>query len=225
MRSLMIQTLVVVTGFVGCAPSSSWGPGRGGDRLEVLTSYTIAISKRDYKSAAALLAGPDRMRIASVDAGILPEYRDRIRAMRLTTLLENPLIEVSHGMIAGIPDLLPVLAQASVWTLDSGQAELPGVTENEVPQKKPGEAKEEALRKTAQAFFKSVQRAEWGPALGFLNAKERESFQDRKGNIKVEAKKRLSAVDTASWEALRLMDGRLTGVILIIPEGDGEGDY
>jgi hypothetical protein len=39
--------------------------------------------------------------------------------------------------------------------------------------------------------------------------------------VKEEARQRLAEADTADWEALTLKDGKLTGVVLIIPENTG----
>jgi hypothetical protein len=78
--------------------------------LDVLTSFSLALSKYNFRDAARYLAPADRAKLAGAEEGILPEYRDRVRAIRRTTLLNNPLIEVRHGLIYGIPDLLPVIA-------------------------------------------------------------------------------------------------------------------
>jgi hypothetical protein len=109
MRSILFSALAAAL-LTGCGSSAFPGfsdPGK--KRLDVLTSFTLALSKRDFLEAAAYLAPADRAKLAD-DAGILPQYRERVRAIRRATLMNNPLVEVRHGLISGIPDILPVLA-------------------------------------------------------------------------------------------------------------------
>jgi hypothetical protein len=181
----------------------------------------LALSKHDFRDAARYLAPADRAKLADAEEGILPEYRERVRAIRRTTLLNNPLIEVRGGLIYGIPDVLPVLALGSVDSLglkditDSGIAAVPdsaGAARTE---------EREELRRTAEAFFRAVSRRDWGKAMAYLDEQERGDFLDAKGRLKGESRQRLAAVDTAEWQSLTLKDGKLTGVVLIIPESAG----
>lgn len=223
MRSSWLTALLVVMGLSGC--SSSAFPGRSDpkqERLDVLTSFTLALSKRDYRAAAGYLSPEDRAKLATAEAGILPEYRERVRAIRRATLLNNPLIEIRHGLIYGIPDVLPVLAQGHADSLDlhagpdTGWAMVPDSTRNDA-------AGEKELKRTAEGFFHAVSKQEWEKALGFLAPGERQEFLDPKGKLKAGDRWRLASVDTSQWEALTLRDGKLTGVVLIIPEPRDRG--
>jgi hypothetical protein len=221
MRSLWLPALLAMMGFAGCSASAF--PGRADpkqERLDVLTSFTLALSKHDYRAAAGFLAPEDRAKLASADAGILPEYRERVGAIRRATLLNNPLIEIRRGFIFGIPDVLPVLAQGHADSLDlhaspdTGWAAVPDSTRSEA-------AREKELKRAAGAFFRAVSKQEWERALGLLDPGERQEFLDPKGKLKADEKWRLASVDTTQWEALTLKDGKLTGVVLIIPEPRG----
>jgi hypothetical protein len=223
MRSSLLQALVVVLGLVGCSSTAfPAGDSTGRDRLDVLTSFSLALSKYDFREAARYLAPADRAKLAGAEEGILPEYRNRIRAIRRTTLLNNPLIEVKHGLIYGISEVLPVL--------DLGQADTPGApaSADSLLAVLPDSARiadsagREALRRASDAFFRAVSRRDWKKALAYLDVQERGDFVDAKGKMKEEARQRLAEVDTAGWEALTLKDGKLTGVVLIIPEKTGK---
>ena len=150
--------------------------------------------------------------------GILPEYRDRVRAIRRTTLLNNPLIEVKHGLIYGISDVLPVLALGEADTL--GLHVRPDSLVAVVPDSgKIAESRnQKELKRTSEAFFRAVSRRDWKKAMDYLDVQDRGDFLDAKGKVKEEARERLAEVDTSEWDALTLKDGKLTGVVLIIPE-------
>lgn len=218
MRSPRLPVLLAVMGIVGCSTSAfprHSDPKQ--ERLDVLTSFTLALSKHDYRAAAAYLAPEDRAKLAGAEAGILPEYRERVSAIRRATLLNNPLIEIRRGLIYGIPDVLPVLAQGHADSLDlhaapdTGWAAVPDSTRSEA-------TREKELKRAAEAFFHAVSKQEWEKALGYLAPGERQEFLDPKGKLKAEDRWRLASVDTSQWGALTLRDGKLTGVVLIIPE-------
>jgi hypothetical protein len=218
MRLSLLQALLWVSGLVGCSSSAfrtAFNPER--ERLDVLTSYSLALSKRDYREAAKFLAPEDRSRIANPDQGILPEYRERVRAIRRTTLMNNPLIEVRRGLIHGIPDILPVLALGSVDT--SAEESDTGFAQQPAPDRLPDSLAREELHRTARAFFQAVSRREWRKALGYVDVQEKEGFLDAKGVVRDATRRRLAAADTSGWEALTLKDGKLTGIVLLIPDG------
>lgn len=223
MRSQLLHFLVAASVFVGCASTAGKGTGGSGqDRLDVLTSYTLALSKRDYAEAARYLSPADRSRLAGADGTILPEFRERVGAIRLSTLMNNPLIEVTDGLITGIPDVLPVIAvgetdSAAALAADVPEApETPAVDPSQTDSAVAARARKE-LKSTATAFFSAVTRRDWNRALGYLDAHERQDFVDARGKIKETARQRLSEADTSGWQALTLKDGKLTGVVLIIP--------
>src|SRR3990167_1009829 len=87
--------LAAIFFLVGCAggggPASN--PGKG-DRLDILTNFTLALSKRDFRTATDMLAPTERTLFLDGGGKVLPEYKERLRAMRLTTLVNNPSILV-----------------------------------------------------------------------------------------------------------------------------------
>jgi hypothetical protein len=217
MRLSLLQALMWVSGLVGCSSSAfrtAFDPAR--ERLDVLTSYSLALSKRDYREAAKFLAPADRVRIASPDQGILPEYRERVRAIRRTTLMNNPLIEIRHGLIHGIPDILPVLELGRADS--SAQESETGFAQQSNPEPLRDSTAREDLHRTARAFFKAVSHREWRKALGYVDAQEKEGFLDSKGGVRDAARSRLASADTSGWEALTLKDGKLTGIVLLLPD-------
>ncbi|MBW8888199.1 MAG: hypothetical protein JF616_10630 [Fibrobacteres bacterium] len=217
MRSCLPLALIVVVGLVGC--SSSAFPRFSDpqqERLDVLTSFSLALSKRDYRAAAGYLGPEDRAKLADGTEGILPEYRDRVRAIRRATLLNNPLIEVRKGLIYGLPDVLPVLAQGRPDSLN--RQDDPDTGFAVVPDSNRAEAAELELKRAAEAFFQAVSKRDWGKALGYLADEEREDFLDPKGKLRDDARRRLASADTSQWASLTLKDGKLTGVFLILPD-------
>jgi len=218
MRACLPLVLIVVVGLAGC--SSSAFP-RSSDsrqeRLDVLTSFSLALSKRDYRAAAAYLGPEDRAKLAGGTEGILPQYRDRVRAIRRATLMNNPLIEVRKGLIYGLPDVLPVLAQGQPDSLSRQNLPDTGLAAAPDPDQAAG-AGEAELKRAAEAFFRAVSQREWARALGYLADEEREDFLDPKGKLREDARRRLASADTSQWASLTLKDGKLTGVFLILPE-------
>lgn len=220
----------------GCspAPRTKVAFGKETDRLEVLTTFTLAVSKRDFHSAT-LLIDPSERGLFLDDKGIMrAEFQERLRAMRRTTLMNNPAITVSQGRILGIYGVMPMLEHgtpANVATEESG-ADSAGATvevstedsmevsagaEADLPAEAGHDGDKDALRKAADTFFQSVRAGKWNQALGLVNAREKEAFVRPDGKLKEGTRQRLSAIDTSSWEALALEEGKLSGVILLIP--------
>jgi hypothetical protein len=208
---LGVSLALLLPGCTG-APRQAFDSGNR-DRLEILTGYTLALSKRDFESAAAMLAPADRERLLGEDGRVRPEYQDRLRAMRQSTLVSNPLVAIEQGRIRGIYDLLPVIEQgepASVSVIADAPASAP-VRELE---EEPGR---EELRAAASAFFRSIRSRNYRKALGMVSPGERGAFLREDGKVREGARRRLAAIDTTAWDALALDRGKLTGVVLIIP--------
>lgn len=223
MRSVavVLPSLVVASVLIGCSSSAVGGKGGSGrDRLDVLTSYSLALSERNYAEAATYLGPADRAQLAGADGSILPEYRERVRAIRRSTLLNNPLVEVRDGLIYGIRDILPVLDVGREDSLaafaDAGPVAAPAPDPAQSDSAIQARRRQE-LKRTADAFFTAVSKRDWSKALGYLDSQERQSFLDARGKVKSAARARLAEADTSEWEALTLKEGKLTGVVLIIP--------
>ena len=188
-------------------------------RLDVLTSFTLDLSKRDFAAAVRIMSVSDRSRMVDRDGLVRPEYRERLLALRLSTLLNNPAIKEEQGKIGGIYEILPVLAQALPVEKDSAAT---GVTEDEesslTAKTDTSDDGRQELRKATNAFFKSVKSKNWNRALGMVYADEKKVFVKNDGQIRPGVRRRLGAIDTSSWEALELQNGKLTGIVLIIPD-------
>jgi hypothetical protein len=214
LTGLALAGILGILPATGCSSARKAEAAAPADRLETLTNFTIALSKRDFTAAAGMLAPGERLRLVGESGSIKEEYRDRIRAMRLSTMMNNPAIRVDQGLILGIHDVLPVVDQAPTddyaLVFDDSAAPAP-------EQADPEAGEREALRKAARAFFKSVEAKDWKSAFALLDEQEREAFLRVDGKIKPGAKRRLAAIDTASWEALTLEDGKLSGAVLLVP--------
>ena len=209
-RSAWAAAALVFLAACAGKPRTGFGAGEQG-RLDILTAYTLALSKRDFRTAADLLAPADREKLLGSDGQVKEEFRDRLRAMRLSTLSSNPLVTLERGRIRGIFDLLPVLEQGEPAPV---VADAPPETPPIALEEEPGR---EELRSAAAAFFRSVRAREYRMAIGMLAPGERAVFLREDGRVKEGMRRRLAAVDTAAWGALALEDGKLTGVVLIIP--------
>lgn len=223
-RGLALVGLLGAILATGCSSTRKAGAAEPGDRLETLTNFTIALSKRDFASAAGMLAPGDRLRLVGESGSIKEDYRERLRGMRLSTLMNNPMIRIDQGLILGIHDVLPVVDQAPtddyalVFDDSPAPASMAAPAESPAPEQADPESEErEALRKASRAFFKSVEAKDWKRAFALLDEKERQVFLRVDGKIKPSAKQRLAAIDTSSWQALALEDGKLSGAVLLIP--------
>jgi hypothetical protein len=183
------------------------------NRLDVLTSFTIAVSKRDFNKAMQFLAPEERLHFGA-DAGNVPEsLQERLRALRLATLNNDPRITLSsEGKIQGVYAILPVIDGGPVVDLDALPKPVALVPEPREP------TEEDRVREAAQKLFQSIRDQDWDNALNRLAPDERRVFLDDKGKIDPESRQRLSAIDTTSWKALSLKNEKLTGVVLIIPK-------
>ena len=207
--SLVAAALLLLAGCAG-NPRKAFETGTP-DRLEILTNYTLSLSKRDFEGAAARLAPADRERLLGSDGKVRAEFQDRLRAMRLSTLAANPLVTLEQGRIRGIFDLLPVIVQGD-----------PSPVVMDAPVEAPARASEgepgrEELRAASMAFFRSVRARDYRKAVGMLAPGERRVFLREDGAVKETARRRLAAIDTSAWDAMTLEEGKLTGVVLIIP--------
>lgn len=224
-RALGMAVLVFLLAACAGDKRRAFQPKRGNDRLEVLTTFTLALSKRDFATAADMMSPADRSRLLGEDGQVMPGYQERLRALRLTTMAQNPLISIEEGRIRGLYDLLPVLDQgppvesmAIATGAPSGNPAIPAA-----PAAGEDELDRRELRAATDAFFRSVRDQQWKKALSMVNPGERQVFLRSDGKIKAAATRRLAAIDTSSWEALDMDEGKLSGVVLIIPATVPEG--
>jgi hypothetical protein len=213
------MAFVLCASGMGC--SQGWGTlskNAEDRRLEVLTSFTLDLSKRDFKAAAGMLSASDRSRMLDEDGQIRPEFRERLLALRLTTLLSNPMIKLERGRVNGIYRILPVLATAPPpdTAINPGQ---PTEVESMAAVKEREKADRRAmLRQATRKLFASIRSRHWNEAIDMVQDGERKVFVDGEGRFRKGARKRLAGIDTASWDALVLRDGKLNGLVLIVPK-------
>ena len=196
----------------GCAgkPRKAFDSGNP-DRLARLSDFTLSLSERDFEGAAAMLAPADRARLLGAEGEVRQEFKDRLRAMRLSTLVANPFVTLERGRISGIHHLLPAIRHGEPGPGD-------GVAAGHAPERawedEPGR---EELRAATSAFFRSVRAGDYHRAVRMLAPGERHLYLREDGKVKESARRRLSAIDTSGWAALALEAGKLTGVGLILP--------
>lgn len=190
----------------------------GDVQLEILTSFSLALSKREFEKAIGHLAESERTQLLGPDGKVSPEVQDRLRALQLSTLYKDPSVRVSHRKISGIAGSLPVLKQAeavdSLLLPDEADAPSPAVVSELAVAPGPDL---DPIRKTTRDFFRSIRSRQWRKALNYLDDRERAVFMQRNGDLRTGTRRRLSAADTSAWDALSLKDGKLMGVVLIVP--------
>ncbi len=193
-------------------------PHNGNQRLDVLTSFTLAVSRRDFKSAVNLMSPGEQTRFLDQNGNFKPEYASRLEALQLDDMDHNPDVVVKDGKISGIGSMLPVALEGPPITPQEVKTSEAAASADSFVTAGPARVqKSDQLHRTAEEFFRSIHDKNWERALSYVDPEERKDFLDTKGEVKSDAKQRLGQVDTSSWSSLSLRDGKLTGIVLIIP--------
>ncbi len=219
MKFLAVGWISTAVFFSACSNGPLHFSDPNTERLDALTALTVALSKRDFKAASSLMDPVDLKKMSDESGGIQLQYQDRLRAMRMTTLMNNPLINVEKGKVRGVFDILPVLNQGIAKSVgnnaDADTAEAEYTLRSYKTTLTPDDP---ALKKTAEAFFKSIRNRNWSQAMSFVNQEERPDFIANNGQVREDARRRLAEIDTSSWDAMTLENGKLTGVVLLLPD-------
>jgi hypothetical protein len=210
------------------APSSD-------DLLELLTGFGESLSKRNFTKAVDYMV-PEEKALMMEGSSVPPEKQKMLMALPLQKLIRHPAVRVENGKIAGIYTLLPNLNQGQAGSLASEETpsedatvaatEEPAVSESsDLPisedadedQASASNANDPRLKDTVNRFFAAVNRRNWQSALALMNDSERKLLLDDRGRLKESAKQRLTQIDQKNRDALVLQDGKLTGVLLLLP--------
>ena len=232
---------------LACATSNkevSQAP-RSDDLLELLTGFGESLSKRNFNAAVDYLV-PQEKALLMEGGSVPPEKQKMMMALPLQRLIRHPSVRVENGHLAGIYGLLPNLKQGEAIpntpVADSNAASVPGQT-GEVAAAAPkgpmaahdgalpasddnSTAPVQSIRPDPQLkaainkFFQAVNRKNWSGALAMMNENERRILLDDKGRLKESSKHRLAQIDQKNRDALTLQDGKVTGVVLLLPTSD-----
>ncbi|MEO7424576.1 MAG: hypothetical protein ABI036_05265 [Fibrobacteria bacterium] len=137
------------------------------------------------------MAPEDQMKILNAVGEVPPEYSEKLRALKHSTLNNNPAIKIVHGKIDGIFELLPVIDQGPVADSVIGvpvESDTPVLAQSKAEIAAQSQAD---LKVAAGKFFNSVRVRKWSRALDYLDESEKSVFEQ--GN------------------------GKLTGLVLIVP--------
>jgi hypothetical protein len=228
---------------MGCASTSKNESDKApasDDLLELLTGFGESISKRNYLKAVDFMVPEEKAMM--IEGGVVPEQKQKmLSALPLQKLIRHPGIRVENGHISGIYAVLPNLRQGEVVettpsdeateeTLGMGEENmsetinpmaLPNpdatVSEEESEIASGPDSNDPRLKETINKFFSAVNKKNWAIALALMNDEEKKFLLDDKGRLKESAKKRLSEMDQQNREALLLLDGKLSGVTLLLP--------
>lgn len=222
----------------GCASNQrAQEAPRSQDLLELLTGFGESLSKRNFALAADYLVPEDKAMLVD-ERGRVPEDKQRaMQALPLQRLLNHPRVRVEEGRIAGIYALLPNLSQGKAVALgaegdsaaspeyqalfgERGSASAEGGMPAEMPAgEAPFSSDPTAYdRQLAEEFFAAVTRRKWAEALGYVHETERQRLVDEKGRVTEKTKRRLARLQQDDLRALLLVDGKLTGVTLVLPD-------
>ncbi|MFC1585632.1 hypothetical protein ACFL5V_08810 [Fibrobacterota bacterium] len=134
-------TLLLIT---GCSTSKSSRGSQGqGNLLEVLTDFSIALNKNNFREALDYLIEDEKMQLIQPDQSISSESKKQLKALRLQKLIKNPKIKLVQGKLVGIVESLPSLEHTgpdnppepveSPAEDEGGEAEEAGIEEEQSP--------------------------------------------------------------------------------------------
>lgn len=204
------------------AASHFWGCGAGipglgrnpqEEKIDRLIMFKEAVSLRNFAKAARILSPEDSSQIVDSSGSVPEEMQNRLRAVKLRTLVNQEDVRVRDGRLSGVVARLPILEQGESIIIEE-VFELEGDAGEALSEKEQRMLK---VRKASQILFEAIAAEEWQDALNTLHPASREVFLTRAGKLKPGVRSRLSQVDTASWRALTLRKGKLIGVVLLIP--------
>jgi len=219
------------------APSSD-------DLLELLTGFGESISKRNFAKAVDYMV-PEEKAMMMENGVVPPEKQKMLLALPLQKLIRHPAIRVDRGHIAGIYSVLPDLrksdaSMASNVGPDNGSSDSALISQdnqaagnNSFSKATESNGSEEPalannnssesnttdpmLKETVSKFFAAVNKKNWNGALALMNDDEKKLLLDDKGRLKDSSKQRLSQMDQKNGGALLMIDGKLSGVALLLP--------
>ena len=175
--------------------------------VDVLSRFTTAVNKGDFTQAVSFLSVEDQKKMIAADGSVPDSIQAKMKALNFQGLSNDPKIDLVKGKLTGIFACLPCLDEGPPAVVSKAPPIPPQVKRDEV----------EKLRKEiAQDFYREVQKGKWKPASEMVHPQEWAVFLDEKGRLTELSKRRLKAIQECDLDALTLVDGRLTGVVVML---------
>ncbi len=227
-RTIMRTTTLIVTMPMllflgGCAHLQTRSPNPNianpAERAEVLTSFSIAITAKDFQRVLDLLAPAEKAKLISKGGQLDGDTKKQLSAIRLSTLATDPDVEVIDGKIHGIvPDKLPVLDLGPEPTLSDIKSE-----DEFEDVKKTAMERDARLKKLWLTFTDAVKKRQFDRALALIHPSEQSFFVTHNGGLSSHAKKNLpDIVENLHWSQLVLHEGKLEQLWVYLPPMEPE---
>ncbi|HKP96906.1 MAG TPA: hypothetical protein VJ385_14220 [Fibrobacteria bacterium] len=211
-----ILCLVFFIPISGCSPWLRIFPAsdQGSDaaRIDSLIVFKEAIASGNYLRAVDGLDKEDQRPILTAAGKVKEEYKPRLSSVRLGNLIADPQVRLRRGGLAGITSALPMPARSTPLCTEQ-DFEIVGAPEDA----RSRDSIRNLVHAAAVLFFEDIRSGVWQFALNDLHAATRSLLQGRNGKIHEAAKIRLRAIDTTRWRCLALREGKLIGVMALVP--------
>ena len=182
------------------------------EKVDSLISFKETVAGGNYLGAVRKLVAADRAKLMDGSGNVREEMKPRLRALRLKNIVNDQSVKLKRGKLTGILAALPVVRLGQPDTVDTYFD--PGDQE---PEAVGGDSAQETLHAAAKLLFSDIRSRNWQFVLNDMHPSTRSNFIAKNGKIKAGARLRLSEIDTSAWQALSLRNGKLVGVVLLIP--------
>jgi hypothetical protein len=179
--------------------------------LEVLTRFTTLVQKHDYHHAIALLVPEDQARMIGSKGQVPDSIKAKMDALDFKKLTTDRRIDLIEVRLKGVFACLPCLDQGEMIVLDP---EPSPVSDSAEPGSQAG--LERARRDMAKDFYRKIQSGRWQSASGLVHPDEWQVFLEKDGSLSDLNERRLQAIEECDLDALRLKDGLLTGIVVLL---------
>lgn len=187
-------------------------PQRAMDRRDSLILFREIIASGNFQRAVSRIHKSERTALLDQAGKVKEDAKPRLRALRLRNLLNSNQVRLRGGGLRGIVEVMP----------GTGSGE--GCSEEDFETS--GESAADSLREiarnqthsAARLFFDDIRSGVWQFPLNDMHPATRSLFVDHKGRIPKVQAARLRGIDTSRWECLSLIDGKIVGVMSILPK-------
>ncbi|MDQ3001135.1 MAG: hypothetical protein M3Y08_07730 [Fibrobacterota bacterium] len=182
------------------------------EKVDSLITFKESVAAGNYLRGVRRLVPSDRDRMLDDSGRVREDMKPRLRALRLKNLVHDPAVRLRKGRLTGVFAALPVVRQGESVVMDSTF-----YVEEDSSGTLRVDERDAMLRAATNTFFADIASGNWQFVRNGLHPATRSVFVDKQGRMKPGARKRLQAIDTTAWRALSLRDGKLTGVVLLLP--------
>lgn len=186
-------------------------PDYESERVDSLIVLKEIISSGNFVRAADKLSPSERAPMLTPTGDVREDFKPRLRALRLRTLAEDPKVNLRRGKLVGIAGGMPVGPSDSLAVDYDFETYWYALS---APEK---DSLRNLIHSAARLFFADIRSGVWQYPLNDMHPSSRSLFLGRNGKITEAAKARLSAIDTNKWEVMSLRDGKLVGVMPLLP--------